>query len=91
MLTIKAEVQKDRKRMDGTYNVKIRFTKDRTVKRISTNLFVTDTDLTSTLKFKENTCAKQETDKLVLHYRTLLTTLRIDTEKLNLNEIVMQS
>lgn len=27
--------------MDGTYNVKIRFTKDRTVKRISTNLFVT--------------------------------------------------
>ena len=90
MLTIKAEVQKDRKRMDGTYNVKIRFTKDRTVKRISTNLFVTDTDLTSTLKFKENTCAKQETDKLVLHYRTLLTTLRIDTEKLNLNEIVMR-
>ena len=88
MLTIKAEVQKDRKRMDGTYNVKIRFTKDRAVKRISTNLFATDTDLTSSLKFKEDTSTKQETDKLVLHYRTLLTTLRIDTEKLNLNEIV---
>ena len=40
MLTIKAEVQKDRKRTDGTYNVKIRFTKDRTVKRISTDIFV---------------------------------------------------
>lgn len=39
MLTIKTEVQKDRKRADGTYNVKLRFTKDRVVKRISTNLF----------------------------------------------------
>ena len=28
MLTIKAEVQGDKKRRDGTYNVKIRFIKD---------------------------------------------------------------
>ena len=44
MLTIKAEVQKDRKRNDGSYNVKIRFTKDRVVKRISTSLFATGVD-----------------------------------------------
>ena len=44
MLTIKAEVQKDRKRMDGSYNVKIRFTKGRAVKRISTDLFATGED-----------------------------------------------
>ena len=36
MLTIKAEVLKDKKRTDGTYNVKVRFTKDKKVKRIST-------------------------------------------------------
>ena len=89
MLTIKAEVQKDKKRMDGTYNVKLRFTKDRAVKRISTDIFATEADLTPKLKFKENTNTKQEIDKLVLHYRTLLTTLHIDTENLDLNEIVM--
>ena len=90
MLTIKAEVQKDKKRMDGTYNVKLRFTKDRAVKRISTNLFATEADLTPKLKFKENTNTKQEIDKLVLRYRTMLTTLHIDTENLDLNEIVMR-
>ena len=90
MLTIKAEVQKDRKRTDGTYNVKIRFTKDRTVKRISTDIFATEADLTTKLKFKENTSTKQAADKLVLHYRTMLTSLHIDTENLDLNEIVMR-
>lgn len=90
MLTIKAEVQKDRKRTDGTYNVKIRFTKDRTVKRISTDLFATEADLTTMLKFKENTSIKQAADKLVLHYRAMLTTLHIDTGNLDLNEIVMR-
>jgi len=90
MLTIKAEVQKDRKRTDGTHNVKIRFTKNRTVKRISTDLFATETDLTTKLKFKENTSIKQTADRLVLHYRTMLTTLHIDTENLDLNEIVMR-
>ena len=73
MLTIKAEVQKDRKRADGTYNVKVRFTKDRVVKRISTDLFATDADLTAKLKFKENSAIKHKADLLVIHYRTLYT------------------
>ena len=90
MLTIRAEVQKDKKRMDGTYNVKLRFTKDRAVKRISTDIFATEADLTPKLKFKEDTNTKQEIDKLVLHYRTSLTKLHIDTENLDLNEIVMR-
>ena len=76
--------------MDGTYNVKLRFTKDRAVKRISTDIFATEADLTPKLKFKEDTNTKQEIDKLVLHYRTSLITLHIDTENLDLNEIVMR-
>ena len=43
MLTIKAEIQQDKQRSDGTYNVKMRFTLDRKVKRLSTNLFVPPT------------------------------------------------
>ena len=88
MLTIRAEVQKDRKRSDGTYNVKVRFTKDRVVKRISTDLFATDDDLTSKLKFKEDSPIKREADKLVLHYRTLYAGLNLDSGDYDLTEII---
>ena len=88
MLTIKAEVQKDRKRNDGSYNVKIRFTKDRVVKRISTSLFATGADLTSDLKLKEGTIIKQEADRLVLHYRTMLNTLFLDSDNYDVDAIV---
>ena len=54
MLTIKAEVQQDKQRSDGTYNVKMRFTLDRKVKRLSTNLFVTPQDLTKSFKRKHS-------------------------------------
>ena len=54
MLTIKAEIKKSELKVDGTYNVKIRFTLDRKVKRLSTNLFITSKDLTKSLKFKEH-------------------------------------
>lgn len=88
MLTIRAEVQKDRKRTDGTYNVKIRFTKDRTVKRISTDLFATDAALTADLRLKEDSIIKQEADRLVLHYRSLFNTLSLDSVNCDVNEIV---
>ena len=58
MLTIKAEIKRSELKVDGTYNVKIRFTLDRKVKRLSTNLFVTQQDLTKSLKFKEDTSWK---------------------------------
>jgi len=88
MLTIRAEVLKDKKRMDGTYNVKVRFTKEKKVKRISTNLFATKEDLTADLKLKESSMIKQEADCLVLHYRSLLTSLHLDPENYDVNEIV---
>ena len=74
--------------MDGTYNIKIRFTKDRAVKRISTSLFATKDDLTADLKLKETSMIKQEADRLVLHYRSLLTSLHLDSENYDVNEIV---
>ena len=88
MLTIRAEVLKDKKRTDGTYNVKVRFTKDKKVKRISTDLFATDADLTSDLKLKEDSMIKQEADRLVLHYRTLVNSLHLDSGNDDVSEIV---
>lgn len=50
MATFKAEVQN--KRADGTYNVRIRVTHNRQIKRLSTNIYVTSEDLTRTGKIK---------------------------------------
>ncbi len=88
MLTIKAEVTKSKVRSDGTYNVKIRFTKDRVVKRISTDLFATNEDLTADSKLKEESIIKQEADRLVLRYRMLFTSLHLDSDNYDVNEIV---
>ena len=88
MLTIRAEVEKGKVRHDGTYNVRIRFTKDRVVKRISTDLFAAKEDLTIDFKLKENSVIKQEAERLVLHYRMMFTALHLDSEKYDVNEIV---
>ena len=58
-MTIRAEIKKKRKkRSDGTYNVKITFTLNRKVKILATDLYVTTSDLTKSLDFKENTSIK---------------------------------
>lgn len=88
MLTIKAEIQRDKLRQDGSYNVRIRFTKDRKVKRISTSLFVTKADLTDKFTIREDSLIKQETDRLILHYRTMFTEMHLETEALDVNGIV---
>ena len=88
MLTIKAEIKRSELKVDGAYNVKIRFTLDRKVKRLSTNLFVTQQDLTKSLKFKEDTPIKREIDRLVLYYREQCLKLQLDRNHYSLDEIV---
>ena len=88
MLTIKAEIKRSELKVDGTYNVKIRFTLDRKVKRLSTNLFVTQQDLTKSLKFKEDTSFKREIDRLVLYYREQCLKLQLDQNHYSLDEII---
>lgn len=88
MLTIKAEIKKSELKVDGTYNVKIRFTLDRKVKRLSTNLFITSKDLTKSLKFKEDTSIKREVDRLVLYYREQCLKLQLDQNHYSLDEII---
>lgn len=88
MLTIKAEIKRSELKVNGTYNVKIRFTLDRKVKRLSTNLFVTQQDLTKSLKFKEDTSIKREIDRLVLYYREQCLKLQLDQNHYSLDEII---
>lgn len=65
MLTINAEIKSDGKRLDGTYNVKLRFTLDRKMRRQGTSLFATPSDLTKDLRIKQSSPLKREVDSLI--------------------------
>ena len=70
MLTFKAEVLKSQRKVNGTYNVKIRMTYNREVKRLSTNIFVRKEDLTKSFKLK-NPKFIQEADAIVRYYQEM--------------------
>lgn len=89
MLTIKAEVQRAKQRSDRTYNVKVRFTQDRKVKRLSSSLFVTSKDLTKSFNFKEGTTVKREVDKLISTYQEKCTKLQLEINHYTLNDILV--
>ena len=88
MLTIKAGVQQDKQRSDKTYNVKVRFTMNRKVRRLSTNLFITPKELTKDFKFKEGTPIKKEIDNLVVYYKERCSKLQIDQNNYTLEDIL---
>jgi hypothetical protein len=88
MLTIKAMVKKDGLRVDRKYNVKLCFTYNRKVKRLSTSLFASPTDLTKSLSFKEGTILKQKVDKLVESYRNKCDQLQVDANNYTLDKIM---
>lgn len=88
MLTIKAMVKKDGLRVDRKYNVKLCFTYNRKVKRLSTSLFATADDLTKSLDFKDGTPIKRKVDKLVESYREMCDKLQVDANNYTLDEIL---
>jgi len=88
MLTIKAMVKKDGLRVDRKYNVKLCFTYNRKVKRLSTSLFASPEDLTKSLSFKDGTILKQKVDKLVETYKEMCDKLQVDAHHFTLDEIV---
>ena len=88
MLTIKAMVKKDGLRVDRTYNVKLSFTYNRKVKRLSTSLFASVEDLTKSLTFIDGTPIKRKVDKLVESYREKCDKLQVDANNYTLDEII---
>lgn len=87
MLTIKAEIKRCEQKADGTFNVKLRFTKNRCVKRMSTSLYVRESDLTSTGTFKKSSPIKQEIDNLVYEYQLMCAKLQVDINDYSLDQL----
>ena len=87
MLTFKTEVLKSKQKSDGTYNVKIRMTYNREVKRLSTNIFVRQEDLTKSFKLK-NPKFIQEADAIVRYYQEICAKLQIGINNYSMDDIV---
>lgn len=88
MLTFKAEVLKSKQKSDGTYNVKIRMTYNREVKRLSTNIFVRQEDLTKSFKLKNPKFIK-EADAIVRYYQETCAKLQLDINHYTLDDILI--
>lgn len=69
MATFKAEVYAHQKKEDGTYNIKIRVTHNKKKKYLATVWYVTQKDLTRSLKIKNQTYIDL-TDGLIRKYRS---------------------
>lgn len=88
MLTIKSEIKRQEQKLDGTYNVKLRFTLDRKVKRLSTSLFVYSKDLTKEFKIKPSSPIKQDVEALIRSYYEKCAKLQIELNHYTLNDII---
>lgn len=88
MLTIKAGIKKGEQRSDGTFNIKIAFTLNRKLKRISTSLFATQSDLTRNGGLKKNTELHYKVESLVAHYRNMCASFKIDENDYTLDHII---
>lgn len=88
MLTIKSEIKRQEQKLDGTYNVKLRFTLDRKVKRLSTSLFVYSKDLTKEFKIKPSSPIKQDVEALIRSYYEKCNKLQIELNHYTLDDIM---
>ena len=88
MLTIRAEIKKNEQKADKTFNVKLRLTLDRSVKRISTSLFVLPKDLTKELKIKQSSPNKREVDSLIRNYQEKCAALQIELNHYTLDDVM---
>jgi integrase len=87
MATFKAVVEKHHKKMDGTYNVKIRVTHKRVVKYMATQLFVAKEEVTKSMKIK-NQPVLDVLEETVRKYRNACNALGERLEAMTTEQIV---
>lgn len=88
MLTINAEIKKNEQRSDKTYNVKLRFTLNRKIKRLSTTIFVTPKDLTKEFKIKQSSPFYKEVNELICDYQEKCAKLEIEQHGYTIDDVI---
>lgn len=87
MATFKYEIFKNRKKLDGTYNVKIRITHNRKLKRIPTSIYVTKEDVTKGFKIK-NQSILDELNNIISAYRSKCNMLSLLINDMDIDELI---
>lgn len=85
MITFKATIKKEKLRADKTWNVLIRITYKRRIKYVSTSMYVTKKDLTTSFKIK-NQQILDRCEDIIKNYRQ-----RVNELNLELNDIPMDT
>ena len=77
MATFKTVIKRDKKKADGTWNVLIRLTHHRKVSYLSTSIYVTRADITSSFKIK-NQQIIDKCDDIIRTYRKIIMSLNLE-------------
>ena len=88
MLTINPEIIKVQRRTNECFTVRLRFTLNRRMKRISTSLFATSNDLTKDYKIKPSSPIKQDVDALIRGYYDKCAKLQIELNNYTLDDVI---
>lgn len=88
MLTINSEVVKIKRQTNECFTVRLRFTLNRKMKRLSTSLFATPKDLTKDFKIKSSSPLKQEVNNLIQNYQSKCAKLQIELNNYTIEEIM---
>lgn len=88
MLTINPKIVKIQRQSNECFTVRLRFTLNRKMKRISTSLFATSKDLTKDFKIKPSSPLKQEVNNLIQSYQSKCAKLQIELNRYTIDEIM---
>lgn len=88
MLTINAEVVKIQRQSNECFTVRLRFTLNRRMKRLSTSLFATSKDLTKDLRIKQSSPLRQEVNDLIRCYQNKCSKLQIELNNYTIDDVM---
>lgn len=88
MLTINAEVVKTQRQSNECFTVRLRFTLNRRMKRLSTSLFATSKDLTKYLRIKQSSPLRQEVNDLIRCYQNKCAKLQIELNNYTIYDVM---
>lgn len=88
MLTINAEVVKTKRQSNECFTIRLRFTLDRRMKRLSTSLFATQKDLTKDFKIKSSSPLKGKVERLIRDYQEKCSQLQVELNNYTIEDIM---
>lgn len=88
MLTTNPEIVKVQRQSNECFTVRLRFTLNRKMKRVSTSLFATPNDLTKDFKIKATSPLKKEVNTLIQSYQSKCAKLQIELNDYTIEDIM---